>query len=167
MVETLTAEVPDHLQTRIRHVLERACEAERSLATAESCTGGLVASIFTDVEGCSRAFERGYVAYTEDAKTDMLGVGPDLLAEHGAVSRQVAIAMADGALARSGAHAALSVTGFAGAAGDNEEGLVHFACAVQGRETMHREEHFGPIGRGAIRLACLQVATEMFEESLQ
>ena len=168
MVETLTADIPDDLQDQIRQVLDRACDLERTLATAESCTGGLIASVLTDVDGSSHAFERGYVVYTNQAKTDMLGVPADLLDEHGAVSRPVAIAMADGALARSQAHAAFAVTGFAGPAGDDaEEGLVHFACAVRGRETLHREEHFGPIGRSGVRLACIRLAVDMFKEALE
>ncbi|QJR80459.1 CinA family protein [Alteromonas pelagimontana] len=166
MVETLVTDIPDDLQERICKVLNRACDDECTLATAESCTGGLIASLFTDVEGCSHAFERGYVVYTNKSKTDMLGVPSDMLDEHGAVSRPVAIAMAEGALAASNARAAFSVTGFAGPAGDAEEGLVHFACAVRDRKTVHREEHFGPIGRSGVRLACIEVAIEMFEEAL-
>lgn len=168
IVETLATDIPDDLQERILHVLERACDLERLLATAESCTGGLVASLLTDVEGCSHAFERGYVVYTDNAKAEMLGVPPAMLSEHGAVSRPVAIAMAEGALAQSSAHSVFSVTGYAGpAAGDAEEGLVHFARATRGRETAHREEHFGPIGRSGVRLACLRVAIEMFEEAME
>ncbi|WP_375262299.1 CinA family protein [Palleronia sp.] len=168
MVETLVTDIPDDLQVEIRQVLERACELERPLATAESCTGGLVASVLTDVDGSSHAFERGYVVYTRRAKSEVLGVPADMLEEHGAVSRPVALAMAEGALARSAAHAAFSVTGFAGPGGDDaEEGLVHFACAIRGRETLHREEHFGPIGRSGVRLACIRVAVEMFKEALE
>lgn len=167
IVETLTTDIPDDLQERILHVLERACDPERPIATAESCTGGLVASLFTDVDGCSHAFDRGFVVYSEKAKTQLLGVPEDLLSKHGAVSRPTAIAMAEGALARSEAHCAISVTGFAGPAGDNEEGLVHFACATRGRGTVHREEHFGAIGRSGVRIACLRVAIELFEEALE
>lgn len=168
MVETLVSDIPDDLQESILQVLHRACELERTFATAESCTGGLVASLFTDVDGCSHAFERGYVVYTNAAKTDMLGVPEDMLETHGAVSKPVAIAMAEGALARSRAHAAFSTTGFAGPGGDDaEEGLVHFACAITDRETLHCEEHFGPLGRGGVRVACVRVAAEMFKESLQ
>lgn len=165
-MENLTTDIPEDVQERIRRLLARACDLERRLATAESCTGGMVASLLTDVEGCSHAFERGYIAYTDEAKADMLGVSTALLAEHGAVSRPVALAMAEGALARSGADVALAVTGFAGPAGDAEEGLVHFACADRGRRTLHREAHYGPIGRSGVRLACLRTAVEMFEEVL-
>ncbi len=127
----------------------------------------MVASLLTDVQGCSHAFERGYVSYTDKAKIDMLGVPADLLAEYGAVSMPVALAMAEGALERSGADLAFSVTGFAGPAGDAEEGLVHFGCASRRRETLHREAHYGPIGRSGVRLACLGVAIEMFAEALE
>jgi nicotinamide-nucleotide amidase len=167
IVETLATDIPDHVQDRILRLLERASELRRPLATAESCTGGLLASVFTDVEGYSHAFERGYVVYAAASKTEMLGVSPDLLDRHGPVSREAAIAMAEGALERSDAHVALSVTGNAGPAGDDEEGLVHFACASRGRETAHREEHFGAIGRAGVRQECLRVAIDMFGEALE
>jgi nicotinamide-nucleotide amidase len=94
----------------------------------------------------------------------MLGVPADLIADKGAVSQEVAVAMAEGALARSAANIALSITGFADK-GD-EPGLVHFACARAGRKTAHREEHFGPVGRGATRIECMRVAVEMMTEML-
>lgn len=166
MTETLSSDIPDEVQDRILRVLERACERGRRLATAESCTGGLVASLLTDVDGCAHAFERGYISYTNAAKEEMLGIPLALIEAHGAVSRPVAIAMAEGALARSGADVAFAVTGFAGRAPDAEEGLVHFACAARDRQTIHREAHYGAIGRGAVRLECLRVAAEMFEETL-
>ncbi len=168
IVETLVTDIPDDLQERILHTLERAGADKRPLATAESCTGGLLASLFTDVEGYSGAFERGYVVYSTAAKTEMLGVPADLLDAHGAVSRPVAIAMAEGALRRSEAYAALSVTGYAGPGGDDaEEGLVHFACAASGRPTAHREEHFGAVGRSGVRLACIGVAVDLFMEAMR
>lgn len=138
-----------------------------ALATAESCTGGLLASLLTDVEGVSHAFERGFVVYSEEAKRELLGVPAALLAEHGAVSRPVALAMAEGALRASHARIALAITGFAGAGGPGDEaGRVHFACAVRGLDTRHREAHFGDIGRGPVRIACIRVALEMFAETL-
>jgi nicotinamide-nucleotide amidase len=94
----------------------------------------------------------------------MVGVPAELIAEKGAVSREVAIAMAEGALARSTANIALAITGFADK-GD-EPGLVHFACARAGRKTTHREAHFGPVGRGETRIACMRVAVEMMTEML-
>ena len=162
--ETLSPVLPDAVEEATRRLLAKACERELSLATAESCTGGMLASLLTDVQGVAHAFDRGFVTYSEQAKIDMLGVPPGLLAEHGAVSRAVAIAMAEGALERSAANIALAVTGFADK-GD-EPGLVHFACARAGRRTHHREEHFGPIGRGATRVQCMRVAVEMMTEML-
>ena len=162
--ETLWPVVPDEVEKTTRDLLERACERDLTIATAESCTGGMVASLLTDVPGASHAFERGFITYTDEAKADMLGVSMDLIASNGAVSRAVAVAMAEGALARSDADVAVSITGFAGE-GD-KPGLVHFACAGKERETRHREEHFGDIGRGRIRIRCLKVATEMLAEML-
>lgn len=156
--------LPDRVEEATRRLLAKACERELVLATAESCTGGMLASLLTDVQGVAHAFDRGFVTYSEQAKTEMLGVPAALIDEKGAVSREVAVAMAEGALARSRANIALAVTGFADA-GD-EPGLVHFACARAGRITAHREEHFGAIGRGATRVKALEVAIEMMTEML-
>ncbi len=167
MTETLAAELPSDVENAIERLLRRACEAELRLATAESCTGGLLASLLTDIEGCSHAFERGFIVYTDTAKREMLGVDPELLARHGAVSEPVARAMAEGALARSAADIALAVTGFAGPTGGRgEEGRVHFACARRGRPTVHRDCRYGPLGRGGVRLACLRTATEMLADAV-
>lgn len=162
--ETLAPVLPPDVDRAVRDLLERACEREVTLATAESCTGGMVASLLTDVPGCSHAFERGFVTYTDEAKQDMLGISPELIRREGAVSKAVAVAMAEGALARSRATLAVSVTGFAGDGA--EPGLVHFACARKDRDTLHREEHFGDIGRGEIRLACMRTAVELLEAML-
>jgi len=162
--ETLSPVLPGRLEEETRRLLEKACERELVLATAESCTGGMLASLLTDVEGVAHAFDRGFVTYSEAAKTELLGVPADLIAKQGAVSKAVAIAMAEGALARSKAHIALAVTGYAGEG--EEPGLVHFACAREGRITAHREAHFGPRGRGANRIAALEVAVEMMAEML-
>lgn len=165
--ETLSPALPDDIETSLRRVLERACRTDRSLATAESCTGGLLASLLTDVEGCSSAFERGFVTYSYDAKCELLGLARETVERCHAVSREVAIAMAQGALSASHADIAVAVTGFAGrAAPEDEPGLVHFGCATRGGETMHREEHFGDIGRGATRIAAIRVALTLFEEAL-
>ncbi len=161
---TLSPALPSSLEEATRLLLTRACEQDLRLATAESCTGGMLASLLTDVQGVAHAFERGFVTYSEDAKTELLGVPADLIKAKGVVSREVAIAMAEGALARSRAHVALAVTGFADA-GD-EPGLVHFACARTGKETKHREEHFGNRGRVEVRVATLQVAVVMMTEML-
>ena len=162
--ETLSPVIPLDLEEDLRRLLTKASEREIMLATAESCTGGMLASLLTDVPGVAHSFERGFVTYTDEAKEEMLGVSAALLAEHGAVSREVAVAMAEGALVRSRANMALAVTGFADS-GD-EPGLVHFACARAGRMTQHREEHFGAIGRGATRVQCLRVGVEMMTEML-
>lgn len=167
MTETISSDLPEGLEEEIHRILERVCDAELKLATAESCTGGLLASLLTDVDGCGHAFDRGFVVYTDEAKQEMLGVPSDLLREHGAVSEPVARAMAEGALERSNADIALAVTGFAGPAGDEgEEGLVHFACARRGRPTLHRKARFGNIGRGGVRIECLKTTTRMFNEAL-
>ena len=165
--ETLSPVLPDEIDRAARRVLEIACDRNLSLATAESCTGGLLASLLTDVEGVSGAFERGYVVYSKDAKCELLHIARDTVDRCGAVSKEVAIAMAEGALAASRADAALSITGFAGPGGAGDEpGLVHFGCARTGRPTAHREEHFGDIGRGPTRIECMRVALAMLEEAL-
>jgi nicotinamide-nucleotide amidase len=124
----------------------------------------MLASLLTDVQGVAHAFDRGFVTYTNEAKSEMLGIPIDLIEAKGAVSKEVAIAMAEGALSRSRANIALSITGFADAGG--EPGLVHFGCARAGRITAHREEHFGPGGRGATRIKCMKTAIEMMTEML-
>lgn len=168
MTETLSPLLPDEIERAAREVLTRACEAGLSLATAESCTGGLLASLLTDVEGVSSTFERGFVVYSKDAKCELLHIARDTVERCGAVSRDVALAMADGALRASHADIALSITGFAGpGAPEDEPGLVHFGCARKGRDTAHREAHFGDIGRGPTRIACLRVALEMIGEALE
>ncbi|MDP3803088.1 CinA family protein [Brevundimonas sp.] len=167
MTETLSPALPNDIEALIEAVLKGAESRDVTLATAESCTGGLIASVLTDVEGRSHVFERGYVVYTDDAKADELAVPPRLIARNGAVSEPVARAMAEGALRASGAGAAVAVTGFAGQAGpDDEPGLVHFAVAASGAPTVHEEHHFGDIGRGPCRLECLRVALRMLEAAV-
>ncbi|WP_343518018.1 CinA family protein [Sphingomonas sp.] len=168
MTETLSPVLPDEVDRAAREVLEAACAKDLSLATAESCTGGMLASLLTDVEGVSSTFERGFVTYSIEAKCELLGLARDFVEKCGAVSREVAVAMAEGALAGSHADIALSITGFAGPGGpDDEPGLVHFACARKGRETAHREQHFGDIGRGPTRIECMRVALEMLGEAIR
>lgn len=162
--ETFSPVLPDRVEEATRRLLAKACERELVLATAESCTGGLLASLLTDVPGVAHAFDRGFVTYSEESKTELLGIAASLIDAQGAVSRAVAVAMAEGALSRSRANIALAITGFADTG--EEPGLVHFACARAGRISAHREEHFGAIGRGAVRLAALEVAIEMMTEML-
>ena len=167
MTETLSPALPDDVEALIEAVLVAADERGLTLATAESCTGGLIASVLTDVEGRSHVFDRGYVVYTDDAKADELAVPPRLLEEHGAVSGPVACAMAEGALRASNAGVAVAVTGFAGPAGPGDEpGLVYFAVAAAGVATVQAERHFGDIGRGPCRIECLRLALTLLKAAV-
>jgi nicotinamide-nucleotide amidase len=167
LTETLSPVLPDRIERMTETLLKKAEAAGLTLATAESCTGGLLASLLTDVDGYGHVFERGFVTYSERAKCQLLGLAQEQIDRCGAVSRDVALAMADGALRGSEAQVALAITGFAGPGGpDDEPGLVHFACAREGRATSHREEHFGDIGRGGVRQECLRVALEMLIEAV-
>jgi nicotinamide-nucleotide amidase len=162
--ETFSPVLPNETEEAARRLLEKAHERGLMLATAESCTGGMLASLLTDVQGVSHVFDRGFVTYTNEAKNEMLGIPMEVIEPDDAVSEAVAVAMAEGALAHSKANIALAVTGFADAG--REPGLVHFGCARAGRKTAHREEHFGPGGRGATRIKCMKVAVEMMTEML-
>jgi nicotinamide-nucleotide amidase len=125
------------------------------LATAESCTGGLIAAFLTEVPGSSDVFERGFVTYSNAAKSELLGVPANLIDQYGAVSEEVARAMASGALSHSRADLAVAVTGVAGPGGGTAEkpvGLVHLAAARRDGRIVHREIRLGEIGRHAIRL---------------
>ena len=167
MSETLEPALPGELDQQAERLMRRLCEQELTIATAESCTGGMLAALLTDIEGAGHGFERGFVTYTKQAKTDLLGIERRLLDDNEAVSEPVARAMAEGALARSKADIAIAVTGFAGPAGDGcEEGLVHFALARRGQPTVHRVEHFGPAGRGPVRVQSLRAMLEMIEDAL-
>ena len=167
MSETLQAALPDQLDEQAERLMRRLCDRDLTIATAESCTGGMLAALLTDIEGAGHAFERGFVTYTKEAKTDLLGIDPAVLDKNDAVSEAVARAMAEGALKRSNADIAVGVTGFAGPAGDDcEEGLVHMALARRGGRAIHRAEHFGAIGRGPVRIEALRVLLEMIEQEV-
>lgn len=159
--------LPEPLQRQAETVLA-ACRARGwRLATAESCTGGLIAGALTAIAGSSDVFERGFVTYSNDAKRELVGVPEESLRAHGAVSAAVARAMAEGAIARSAADLAVAVTGVAGPGGGSPEkpvGLVHLATARRGAETRHREMRYGEIGRGPIRAAAIAAALEMLLE---
>jgi nicotinamide-nucleotide amidase len=136
------------------------------LAAAESCTGGLICALLTEIPGSSAVLERGFVVYSNEAKRELLGVSEDVLAAHGAVSEPTARAMALGALTHSNADIAVSVTGIAGPDGGTEAkpvGLVHFACARRGGAAVALERRFGPLTRSAIRLASLETALDLLE----
>jgi len=135
------------------------------IATAESCTGGLIAGLLTEVPGSSDVFERGFVTYSNRSKKDLVGVPEGLLEIHGAVSAPVARAMAEGALAHSQAQIAVAVTGIAGPGGgkaDKPVGLVHIAVARQG-DTRNEERRFGDLGRETVRLKTVEAALRMIE----
>lgn len=152
------------LKPLARALIAECTENGLMIATAESCTGGLIAGLLTEIAGSSAVVERGFVTYSNAAKTEMLGVPADLIAKVGAVSQEVAIAMAEGALERSHADIAVSVTGIAGPGGGSEDkpvGLVHFGFARKGAPTRHIERRFGDLGRDAIRLASVRQAIEL------
>jgi len=145
-------------------LLDMAREKGLRVATAESCTGGLIAATLTDIPGSSDVFDRGFVTYSNEAKRDMLGVPWPLIEAHGAVSAEVARAMALGAIAHSSADISMAVTGIAGPGGGSAEkpvGLVHFACARRGGGVDHVERRFGPLSRGRIRAASVALALHM------
>jgi len=156
---------PADLADQAKSVLSLASDRSLTVTTAESCTGGLLSALLTDISGLGHVFERGIVAYSEQSKCDLLNIDKARVDEWGAVSKEIAVEMAKGALERSQADIALAITGFAGPAEDDEEeGLVHFACARRGREIVHREEHFGPLGRDKVRNAAASVALSLMEE---
>jgi nicotinamide-nucleotide amidase len=167
LTETLAPALPDHLDEQAERLMHRLCDQRLTIATAESCTGGMLAALLTDIEGAGHGFDRGFVTYSKPSKTELLGIEPSVLDQNEAVSEVVSRAMAEGALERSQADLALGVTGFAGPAGPNcEEGLVHIALARRGGQTKHREEHFGAAGRGAVRVQSLKAMLEMLEQAL-
>src|SRR5690606_4482057 len=163
MAETrVLADQAEELAALSARVLCQAEDRGISLATAESCTGGLLASLLTDIEGLSGCFERGFGVYTDDATAEMLSVDLMAIQPHRAVSAEVALPMARGALARSHADLAVAITGFAGPAGKaDEEGLVHIAVAVEAGPALLRECHFGTGGRDRTRYLAAKAALEM------
>jgi nicotinamide-nucleotide amidase len=148
-----------------------ACRARRlTVATAESCTGGLMAAILTEVPGSSDVVERGFVTYSNAAKTELLGVPADLIFRHGAVSEEVARAMALGALEHSRADIGVAVTGVAGPGGGTPSkpaGLVHLVTARRNAPLLHRELRLGDIGRAEVRQASVAEAFELVLALLQ
>jgi nicotinamide-nucleotide amidase len=154
---------------RAAEILRRAKALSLRIATAESCTGGLVAALLTEVPGSSAAFDRGFVVYSNAAKQQMLGVSSSLLDAWGAVSPEVARAMADGALTHSSADIAVSITGVAGPDGGTPAkpvGLVQFGSARRMTPVQHVEKRFGDMGRTGVRHAALQTALDLIEQRL-
>lgn len=147
-----------------RSLLDLCRMRKLTIATAESCTGGLVAAALTEIPGSSDVVDRGFVTYSNEAKMEMLGVAPATLDEHGAVSAQTAHEMAAGALARSRAAIALAVTGIAGPGGGTAlkpVGLVWFGIAVDGREVRTESRVFADHGRAFIRAETVRTALEL------
>ncbi len=165
MVETPT------LEARAEAVLAGYRAHSLKIATAESCTGGLLAGLLTDIPGSSDVFERGFVTYSNDAKAEMLGIPASLIASHGAVSRETALAMATGALANSRTDVAIAITGIAGPGGGSDGkpvGLVHFALARRGHAAHHEERRFGEnLSRKNIRREAVKQALSMIEQALR
>ena len=149
-------------------LLSAATQARVTIATAESCTGGMIAAAITDIAGSSAAFDRGFVTYSNAAKQAMLGVRPETLDLHGAVSEEVAREMAEGALARSDAGLAVAVTGIAGPGGSGfkPEGRVCFALARTGQPTLVETVEFGAIGRANVRRATVDRALGLMLQAL-
>lgn len=151
------------------HILGLARQKGIMLATAESCTGGMIAAALTDIPGASDVFDRGFVTYTNAAKTQMLHVDAALIALRGAVSAEVAAAMAIGALAQSDAGLAVSVTGIAGPGGgsaNKPEGLVWFGLAQTGKPAQSFRKEFGALGRDGVRSAARDHALQLLHEAL-
>lgn len=157
------------LRGRAAALVRLYAECGLKLATAESCTGGLVAALLTEIPGSSAVVERGFVTYSNEAKTELIGVPASLIGSHGAVSEPVARAMAEGALARSHAQVAVAITGIAGPGGATATkpvGLVHFGLARVGQPTRHVERRYGDLGREAVRAQAVEDALELLERAI-
>jgi nicotinamide-nucleotide amidase len=157
---------PEGLLASARALIDLCRARGLKIATAESCTGGLVAGLLTEIAGSSDVVERGFVTYSNEAKRELLGVAEATLAIYGAVSEATVREMALGALAASRADIAVSVTGVAGPGGCSTEkpvGLVHFGCAARGGALAAAERRFGDVGRGAVRIAAVEQALAMIE----
>lgn len=157
-------------EKKAREVLKACRQKGVILTTVESCTGGLIAANLTNIAGSSDVFDCGFVVYSNEAKTRLVGVCAELIKNYGAVSKEVALAMAEGGLKYSQAGIAVSVTGIAGPGGaslDKPVGLVHCAVAYKNHKTSHTEMHFGNLDRKDIRYATVENALKMILKSLQ
>jgi len=161
---------PDNIVALATRIIADFGPAAKMVATAESCTGGLIAGALTDIAGSSAVIDRGFVTYTNQAKIDMLGVKSATLDAFGAVSRETALQMVHGALFRSRASFAVAVTGIAGPGGGSPEkpvGLVHLAVKSRAGHALHREMRYGDIGREQVRMATVRTALEMILDAAQ
>jgi nicotinamide-nucleotide amidase len=160
---------PEHYLSKAASLIESFRAAGITIAAAESCTGGLLAGLITAIPGSSEVFDRGFVTYSNAAKIQCLGVPPHILETFGAVSRETALAMAAGALARSNASIAIAITGIAGPGGGTSEkpvGLVHFGFARNGGEPSAVEKHFGALDREGVRSAAIAAAMDLLLEAV-
>ena len=161
------SQFPTVILTLATKVIElNACRRTR-IATAESCTGGLIGAALTEIAGSSAVVDRGFITYSNDAKMDMLGVTAETLQQFGAVSRETALQMAKGALIRSNAHLSVAVTGIAGPGGatpGKPVGLVHLCAVHRDGCLIHREMQYGDIGRTEVRLATVTTALQLLAE---
>ena len=160
---------PDRIYNLALLTLDDARQARLKFAFAESCTGGLLAGLFTAIPGSSAVVDRGFVTYSNRAKEEMLGIKGDVIADYGAVSEPVARMMAEGALEHSRANIAVSITGIAGPDGGTPMkpvGTVHLACARENRAMIHDHRQFGPIGRDEIRMASVEAAIELIRAQI-
>jgi nicotinamide-nucleotide amidase len=160
---------PDALLSRAAELIASCRTRGLTVATAESCTGGLLAALITAIPGSSDVFERGFVTYSNAAKIECLGVSPRILEDFGAVSGEAAGAMAEGALAHSSADMTLSITGIAGPGGGSPGkpvGLVHFGLARRGGAVAGVEKRFEDLGRDSVRSAAIAIAIELLLEAV-
>ncbi|MBD9387784.1 CinA family protein [Agrobacterium sp. AGB01] len=155
---------PDDIAALAQKMISHGTARGEMVSTAESCTGGLIAGALTEIAGSSAVVDRGFVTYTNEAKADMLGVQDKTLETFGAVSKETALQMVQGALLRSRASHAVAVTGIAGPGGGSDTkpvGLVHLAAMSRNGAILHREMRYGDIGRDQVRLATVKTALEM------
>jgi nicotinamide-nucleotide amidase len=158
--------IEDDLSKAAKHLLEVCRAAKLKIATAESCTGGLVVATLTEIAGSSDVVDRGFVTYSNAAKEKMLGVASETLRRFGAVSQETADVMAQGALSRSDAGLAVAITGVAGPGGGSAKkpvGLVYFAAAARDGRRLQREKRYGKIGRRRVRLRSVGEALAMLQ----
>jgi len=159
----------DAMRAQSEQLLQKLRDNNLMIATAESCTGGLIAGLLTEIAGSSDVVERGYVTYSNEAKNECLGVPMELIEEHGAVSEDVARAMARGAVHRSRASISVAVTGVAGPGGGTAEkpvGLVHVAVARRSGDVLHKRLQLGVIGRAEVRMATVREALVLIEKAI-
>ncbi|MEO1188166.1 MAG: CinA family protein [Pseudomonadota bacterium] len=160
---------PDRIRNLALLTMDEAMERRVRIATAESCTGGLIAALFTEFAGSSKVLERGFVTYSNASKAEVLGVAGDVIADYGAVSEPVARLMAEGAMEQSRANLAIAVTGIAGPGGGTPMkpvGTVHLACARENKAMIHEMLALGDIGRHEIRMATVEAALNLIKAQI-